>query len=151
VFLKSEAPLYTARHNHARCSVVAAGGGREGPPWRQPRDKTIVSLINSHTNVTGFGWHLWEIDLRFAPELPPGRGARTPSTSWRRAGRTSTPLYVRLEKSTIGPPSRKSGRPPPDSCELTATTKPTERGGAPQVLLREELGVLRRLCTPLGS
>ena len=23
-----------------------------GPPWRQPRGKTIVSLVNSHTNAT---------------------------------------------------------------------------------------------------
>ena len=25
-----------------------------------------------HTNATRIGWHLWEIDLRFAPGLPPG-------------------------------------------------------------------------------
>ena len=33
----------------------------------------MVSLVNSHTNATRIGWHLWEIDLRFAPGLPPGR------------------------------------------------------------------------------
>ena len=27
---------------------------------------------NSHTNATRIGCHLWEIDLRFAPGLPPG-------------------------------------------------------------------------------
>ena len=32
----------------------------------------MVSLVNSHTNATSIGWHLWEIDLRFAPGLPPG-------------------------------------------------------------------------------
>jgi len=32
----------------------------------------MVSLVNSHTNATRIGWHLWEIDLRFAPGLPPG-------------------------------------------------------------------------------
>ena len=32
----------------------------------------MVSLVNSHTNSTRIGWHLWEIDLRFAPGLPPG-------------------------------------------------------------------------------
>ena len=49
-----------------------------GPPWRQPRGKWMVSLVNSHRNATRIGWHLWEIDLRFAPELPPGRGERAP-------------------------------------------------------------------------
>ena len=29
----------------------------------------MVSLVNSHTNATRIGWHLWEIDLRFAPGL----------------------------------------------------------------------------------
>ena len=43
------------------------------PPWRQPRCKSMVSFVNSHTNATRIGWHLWEIDLRFAPGLPPGR------------------------------------------------------------------------------
>ena len=33
----------------------------------------MVYLVNSHTNATRIGWHLWEIDLRFAPGLPPGR------------------------------------------------------------------------------
>ena len=32
----------------------------------------MVSSVNSHTNATRIGWHLWEIDLRFAPGLPPG-------------------------------------------------------------------------------
>jgi len=32
----------------------------------------MVSLVNSHTNATRIGWHLWETDLRFAPGLPPG-------------------------------------------------------------------------------
>ena len=32
----------------------------------------MVSLVNSHTNATSTSWHLWEIDLRFAPGLPPG-------------------------------------------------------------------------------
>ena len=49
------------------------------PPWRQPRGKTIVSLVNSHSNATRIGWHLWEIDLRFAPGLPPGWPSTTHS------------------------------------------------------------------------
>jgi len=32
----------------------------------------MVSLVISHANVTRIGWHLWEIDLRFALELSPG-------------------------------------------------------------------------------
>jgi len=31
------------------------------PPWRQPRGKSMVSLVNYHTNATRIGWHLWEI------------------------------------------------------------------------------------------
>ena len=42
------------------------------PPWRQPKAKSMISLVNSHTNATRIGWHLWEIDLGFAPGLPPG-------------------------------------------------------------------------------
>ena len=40
-------------------------------PWRQPRGKMMVSLVNSHTNATRIGWHLWEADSRFSPGLPP--------------------------------------------------------------------------------
>jgi len=43
------------------------------PPWRQPRGRWMFSFVNSHTHATRIGWHLWEIDLRFAPGLPPGR------------------------------------------------------------------------------
>ena len=32
----------------------------------------MVYSVNSHTNATRIGWHPWEIDLRFAPGLPPG-------------------------------------------------------------------------------
>ena len=34
----------------------------------------MVSSVNSHTTATRIGWHLWEIDLRFAIGLPPGVG-----------------------------------------------------------------------------
>ena len=36
------------------------------PPWRQPRGKWTVSLVNFHTNASSKRWHLWEIDLGFA-------------------------------------------------------------------------------------
>ena len=42
------------------------------PPWSQPRGNSMVSSVNSHTNATRIGWHLWEIDLKFTPGLPPG-------------------------------------------------------------------------------
>ena len=32
----------------------------------------MISLVNYHTDATRIGWHLWEIDLKFAPGLPPG-------------------------------------------------------------------------------
>ena len=32
----------------------------------------MVSSVNSHTNAPPWRWHLWEIDYRFAPGLPPG-------------------------------------------------------------------------------
>jgi len=32
----------------------------------------MVYLVNSHTHATRIGWHLWEIDSRFAPGLAPG-------------------------------------------------------------------------------
>jgi len=57
----------------ASTAVRALDAQRDlGPPWRQPRGKSMVSFVNSHTNSTRIGWHLWEIDLIFAPGLPPG-------------------------------------------------------------------------------
>ena len=32
----------------------------------------MVALVNSDTNATSKRWHLWELELGFAPELPPG-------------------------------------------------------------------------------
>jgi len=40
--------------------------------------KSMVSSVNSHTNATRIGWHLWEIDLRFASGLPPGWRSANP-------------------------------------------------------------------------
>ena len=39
---------------------------------RQPRGKLMVPFVNSHEHATRIGWYLWDIDLRFAPGLPPG-------------------------------------------------------------------------------
>ena len=68
------------------------------PPWRQPRGKWVVSLVNSHTNTTRIGWHLWEINLRFAPGLPPG---------WRTAGGGG----VGRQASAACPHPSRRGRP----------------------------------------
>ena len=57
----------------ATCEAQRTLASVRHPPWRQPRCKSMVSLVNSHTNATRVGWHLWDIDLRFAPGLPPGR------------------------------------------------------------------------------
>ena len=45
---------------------------KNSPPWRQPRGKWMVSLVNCHTNATSNRWHLWEIDARFALNSTPG-------------------------------------------------------------------------------
>ena len=37
----------------------------------------MVSLVNSHSSATSQRWHLWEIDLIFAPGLPPGWKGQT--------------------------------------------------------------------------
>ena len=34
--------------------------------------KSMVSEGNFQKNATSIGWHLWGIDIRFAPELPSG-------------------------------------------------------------------------------
>ena len=69
----------------------------EKPPWRQPRGKWMVSLVNSHTNATSKRLHLWEIDLRFAVKSTPGWkkracGARTRRWHW--PGSSLDPVYV---------------------------------------------------------
>ena len=47
------------------------------PPWRQAKGKWMISLVTSHTNAIFNSQHLWDIDLRFSPGLPP---------MWRAAG-----------------------------------------------------------------
>ena len=60
----------------------------------------MVSLVNSHTNTTRIGWHLWEIDSRFAPGLPPGwHGLRGKAVS--DLERAVKPLLLFAEK--LGP------------------------------------------------
>ena len=51
------------------CSATGVLPPNPRPLWRQPRGKSMVSLVNFHTNATRIRWHLWEIDLRFAPRV----------------------------------------------------------------------------------
>ena len=55
------------RWRDTRREIVGAS-----PPWRQSRGELMVSLVNCRTNASIIGWHLWENDLRFDPELLPG-------------------------------------------------------------------------------
>ena len=52
----------------------------------------MVSLVNSHTNATRIGWHLWEIDLRFTPGLPPG---------WIRISSGRERIFIELRRRTV--------------------------------------------------
>ena len=67
----------SGRHSIAPFARPSQARHRRGipgePPWRQPRGKSMVSFVNSHTNTTRTGRHLWEIDLIFACGLPPGQ------------------------------------------------------------------------------
>jgi len=63
--------IYTHTYIVVGCGSWAAwsdaeGNGTAHPTWRQPRGTWMVFLVNSHTNATSNGWHLWEIDLRLA-------------------------------------------------------------------------------------
>ena len=54
-------------------------------PGGNPRANRWFLEVKPHANATSIGWHLWEINLRFATGLPPGwRGgactASLPST-----------------------------------------------------------------------
>ena len=66
------------RHHAPRMSHSVARAyrlpGPAKPPWRQPRSKRVVCLVNSHANATSKRWHLWEIDLKFALDSTPGWG-----------------------------------------------------------------------------
>jgi hypothetical protein len=65
-------PLFEPRHDaktgYAPHSCHA--NWKHIPPWRQPRVKYMVSLINSRSNTTSRRWHLWEIDSRFSWHKP---------------------------------------------------------------------------------
>ena len=67
--MKRDKELFVAKEAG---KATGKDGKTKVPPWRQPRGKSMVSLVNSHTNATRIGWHLWDIDSKFAPGLPPG-------------------------------------------------------------------------------
>ena len=103
----------------------------------------MVSLVNSHTNATRIGWHLWEIDLRFAPGLPPGWVVTMPSTPeepfsfFSEAG-----SYLRLIDSCI---SQAQG--PSRTCN---ESEEEEEGWLPCSRVRSHLELLARRLLPLG-
>jgi len=84
--------------------------------------KSMVS--SAHTNATRIGWHLWEIDLRFAPGLPPG---------WRQQHR------LLLESSEVRgaiPSSRLCPTNPASAAELVKSSAATAQ--RPRPLPRRE-------------
>ena len=84
------------------------------PPWRQPRGKWMVSLVNSYTDATPSRWHLWEIDFRFALNSTPGwPGASRRRRCSRNGNRTSRRCQLPL---TLLPGQRCC--PPPCSWPL---------------------------------
>ena len=69
-------------------------------PWRTPRGKWMVSLVNSLTNATSKRWHLWNIDdLRFAP-IPTSGGIRS-----------ITSFVSSLTSTSFSPTHKQTGNP----------------------------------------
>ena len=74
-----------------RSSATSAGT----PPWRRPRGKLMISSVNPHANATRIGWHLCEIDLRFAlnsgstPRAAPDQSYRSSVLDRRRSSASS--------------------------------------------------------------
>jgi len=95
------------------------------PPGRQPRGKSMVSLVNSHTNATRIGWHLWEIDLRFAPGL-----GRSPHCSLIRA----TPSLK--ENATAAGPCHAPPTAAPEASALFSSGDRSHSSGAASTRLR---------------
>jgi len=72
VFLMSEVPLHLNFVEGVGVAEERSVRPAPPPPWRKPRGKYMVSLVYFHSNTTSRRKHLWEIELRFAPRLPPG-------------------------------------------------------------------------------
>ena len=79
----------------------------------------VVFQVNSHTSATRTGWHLREIDLRFATGLPPGwcRNRSTPAHPTLPPPPPSTldprPLTLNPQPSTLNPQSSTLNPQPP--------------------------------------
>ena len=74
----------------------------------------VVSAVNSHTNASRIGWHLWEIDLMFAPGLPPGwhpleKGDVCHANS---LPPTAHPLTLTADMKHAHPPDMQHAHPP---------------------------------------
>ena len=79
MFSGSEEGSYSRLIDFCIHQLDSRGGSRRrarssaGPPSSMDRSARSCELGGeTHTHATRIGWHLWEIDLRFAPELPPG-------------------------------------------------------------------------------
>jgi len=57
-------------------SALPRCGGQSAATLEATHGQMDGFLVNSHTDATRIGWHLWGIDLIFAPGLPPGWGGR---------------------------------------------------------------------------
>jgi len=97
----------------------------EGNPGAKRLLKTIVSLGNSHTNATIIGWHLWEIDLRFALNSTAGW-----QTKQQERRTSDSPCLTRRSCSgAFSPPAPPRVPPSAPACNALA---PTRRPEAPQ-------------------
>ena len=92
------------------------------PHRNHPEDNPgaiFFKVVNCHLDVTSRRSHLWEIDLRFAPGLPPGWVTglyRTPSMS---TGEESVnPAEAKLELLTLKPhPKAQTLDPEPSTLD----------------------------------
>ena len=89
--------------------------------------KSMVSSVKSHTIATRIGWHLREIDLRFAPGLPPG---------WNRASLAQN-IFLSFARVHLWMGGGRGGTvcglrggvgcaPPIDSCDSCPSPSPYE-------------------------
>ena len=98
----------------ARSRPSEAGGTRairiQRPALEATQEQIDSFFGHSHTNTTTNRWHLWEMDVRFAPGLPPG---------WMQDG------YARFEQSDL-PAHVRQARP--FTTLDSAKSLPVERG-----------------------
>jgi len=85
----------------------------------------MVSSVNSHTNATRIGWHMWEIVLRFAPGLPPEWTLRH-ALGWR----TAQAHFEQLLTPPL-PGSHEPEEPNPSASQLTPSSRRAASAAVP--------------------